>query len=79
MPRRRILSMHVASLRKQITALLRQQLSLLWLCTIDVVVAERASVRPVRPHGMWENLAFAPQTCLLSAARPVASGLSMQT
>jgi type IV secretion system protein VirD4 len=33
--------------------------------------------RPAADNGMWENLAFAPLTCLLYAASPSATGLGM--
>ena len=34
--------------------------------------------RPAADNGMWENLAFAPLTCLLFAASPAAHGLGMR-
>ena len=34
--------------------------------------------RPAADNGMWENLAFAPLTCLLYAASPAATGLGME-
>jgi type IV secretion system protein VirD4 len=34
--------------------------------------------RPAADNGMWENLAFAPLTCLLYAASPTAIGLGME-
>jgi type IV secretion system protein VirD4 len=34
--------------------------------------------RPATDNGMWENLAFAPLTCLLYAASPAATGLGME-
>jgi len=34
--------------------------------------------RPATDNGMWENLAFAPLTCLLYAASPAAAGLGME-
>ena len=37
-----------------------------------------AQSRPAADNGMWENLAFAPLTCLLFAASPTAHGLGMQ-
>lgn len=36
-----------------------------------------AQARPAADNGMWENLAFAPLTCLLYAASPAATGLGM--
>lgn len=36
-----------------------------------------AQARPATDNGMWENLAFAPLTCLLYAASPSATGLGM--
>jgi type IV secretion system protein VirD4 len=36
-----------------------------------------AQARPAADNGMWENLAFAPLTCLLYAASPSATGLGM--
>ena len=37
-----------------------------------------SQVRPAADNGMWENLAFAPLTCLLYAGSPVATGLGME-
>jgi type IV secretion system protein VirD4 len=37
-----------------------------------------AQARPAADNGMWENLAFAPLTCLLYAAGPAATGLGME-
>lgn len=34
-----------------------------------------SQARPATDNGMWENLAFAPLTCLLYAASPAATGL----
>ena len=34
--------------------------------------------RPAADNGMWENLAFAPLTCLRYAASPAATGLGME-
>ncbi|KAA0093587.1 type IV secretory system conjugative DNA transfer family protein [Mycolicibacterium sp. P1-18] len=36
-----------------------------------------AQARPAADNGMWENLAFAPLTCLLYAASPAATGRGM--
>jgi type IV secretory pathway TraG/TraD family ATPase VirD4 len=37
-----------------------------------------AQARPATDNGMWENLAFAPLTCLLYAASPAATGAGMR-
>jgi type IV secretion system protein VirD4 len=37
-----------------------------------------SQARPAADNGMWENLAFAPLTCLLYAASPAALGFGME-
>jgi type IV secretion system protein VirD4 len=48
------------------------------LLSMSSVAFGGAQARPAVDNGMWENLAFAPLTCLLYAASPCALGLGME-
>ena len=48
------------------------------LLSMSSVAFGGAASRPAVDNGMWENLAFAPLTCLLYAASPSALGLGME-
>jgi type IV secretion system protein VirD4 len=48
------------------------------LLSMSAVGFGGSQARPAADNGMWENLAFAPLTCLLYAASPAATGFGME-